>query len=394
MKLKPAKLAPALITISVIALVSIVRLLHVEFFDRLERITYDFRVRYAQRFPAPVATNLGTVFISDNTLRTINQQFGYGIYWPRHIYGRVLRELGAQGAQAVAFDILFGELHPNDAPVPVGGERQSEVIDFLHTVHPELETTPYTNAEGEPLTLVDSDDYFAWVLNRSGLAVLAAEQGVLPNALFSTNAYAIGDISADSDADGVLRRAKTFQDYRLWHPIIEAVTEGTGADLSKSKIEPGRILLYTHTSEPLLDDSGKQVFIKLNDAGEFDVRPYLTVSLSPGTNPWRKPFDTQRVWHMGIVLAARALGLDLERAEVELDRGKITLHGTNDLERVIPVDHDGYFYINWELGTLDPRLQQEPFEKLLWQDQERLAGRRCAPVEGQTRCHRIQRHRQ
>ena len=36
--------------------------------------------------------------------------------------------------------------------------------------------------------------------------------------------------------------------------------------------------------------------------------------------------------------------------------GKITLHGANGLERMIPVDANGYFYMDWRLTPNDPRL--------------------------------------
>ena len=77
---------------------------------------------------------------------------------------------------------------------------------------------------------------------------------------------------------------------------------------------------------------------------------------------------------MGIVLAAQELKLDLARAEVDLPQGLITLPGANHVERVIPVDADGSFYIDWRLTMDDPRLTCAPIEKLLFQDHQRLIG--------------------
>jgi class 3 adenylate cyclase/CHASE2 domain-containing sensor protein len=368
-KLKPVKLAPALIAVSVIAVVCIVRLPKPEFFDHLERKTYDIRVKSAQRFAPPVATNLGAVFISDDSIAVLNKEYQYGVYWPRHVYGRVLRELATQGARAVAFDILFGELKPLDAAVPVGGGRQAEAAAFIRTLHPGLEPTKFTSEQGEELMLVDSDDYFAWQMKRSGMTLLAAEQGVMPHPLFDTNAVAIGDIFANSDADGVLRRVAAFRLYRRWHPAFKQVESdrGYGVDLSKAKFEPGKIILPRRGApEPIV--------VPVDTNNSFEVADFWGNNLPPGIAPKAKAFEYDRVWHMGIVLAAQGLGLDLEHAQIDLDRGRITLNGSNGLKRVIPVDNEGYFYINWELAAIDPRLQQEPFEKLLWQDQTRLAG--------------------
>jgi adenylate cyclase len=57
-----------------------------------------------------------------------------------------------------------------------------------------------------------------------------------------------------------------------------------------------------------------------------------------------------------------------------LPRGKIVLRGANGVERTIPVDDDGYFYIDWRLTPNDPHLLQAPVENLLAQNFRRLNG--------------------
>ena len=110
MKRKPVKLAPALIVICVAALVWVVRLAQPDFFERLERMTFDMRVREAVKFPAPASSNLGFVFMDNASIVFVKTNYHYGLYWPRQIYGRIVEELAAQGAKAVAFDVIFGEL--------------------------------------------------------------------------------------------------------------------------------------------------------------------------------------------------------------------------------------------------------------------------------------------
>ncbi len=102
-KLKPFKKAPALITLCVIALVCLVRVSHLDFFERLERITYDARVRPAARFPSPVATNLGFVFVDEESIRAVRNGsvgFHFGLHWPRQVYGRLVQELSIQGPKS------------------------------------------------------------------------------------------------------------------------------------------------------------------------------------------------------------------------------------------------------------------------------------------------------
>jgi class 3 adenylate cyclase len=268
-KFKPFKRAPVILTIFVLALVCGVRLLRLDFFERLECMTYDLRARAALNFPAPAATNLAFVSMEESSITAVkNGKLGYhfGLYWPRQVYGRLIEELSAQGAKTVAFDVLFGELRHDHPPVQM--------------------------ADG---SLMESDDFFALQMHRAGNVLLAVEPDLVPPDLFLTNALAPGDISAEKDSDGVLRRVRAF--------------------------------------------------------------------------------DDQGVWDMGVVLAALELNLDLAHPDLDLAHGQITLHGAKGAKRVIPVDHNGYFYIDWRLKPNDPRLLRAPIENLLLQDKLRLLGR-------------------
>jgi hypothetical protein len=108
--------------------------------------------------------------------------------------------------------------------------------------------------------------------------------------------------------------------------------------------------------------------VPVDAENNFELADFGGDKLPPGMPPKAKAFTYERVWHMGVVLAARALALDLDHAQIDLERGTITLRGAKDVQRIIPVDAKGYFYINWELAALDPRLKTEPIEKLLWED--------------------------
>ena len=269
MKFKPFKRAPVVLAVLVLTFVCGVRLLRLDFFERLERMTYDLRTRAALHFPAPAATNLAFVSIEESSIAAVKSGklgYHYGLYWPRQVYGRLIEELSAQGAKAVAFDVLFGELRRDHPPVQM--------------------------ADG---SLMESDDFFALQMRRAGNVLLAVEPDLVPPDLFLTNALAPGDISTERDSDGVLRRVRAF--------------------------------------------------------------------------------DSQGVWDMGIVLAALELNLDLAHPDLDLAHGRITLHGANGVKRVIPVDRDGYFCIDWRLIVNDPHLLRAPVENLLLQDKLRLLDR-------------------
>jgi adenylate cyclase len=336
-KFKPPRRAPVILALAVLVLVCGVRLWNPDFADRLERMTYDLRVRAAQKFPAAAATNLAFVSMEDSSIAAIRHGLlgrPYGLYWPRHVYGRVVEELSAQGAKAIAFDVLFGELRPDHAPVQM--------------------------ADG---SLVESDDFFALQMRRAGNVISAFTTEVAPPDLFATNSLALGDISTEKDSDGVLRRIKSFN--LNWHPAFKSAARQLGISLENARIEPDKILLPQ-------SDGTNFVTVALDRDGNFDLADFVGDKIPDGWKRHDKPFT--RVWDLGIVMAAQELKLDLDHADVDLPHGKIILRGAGGVERTIPVDAKGYFYINWQLTANDPRLTRAPIEDVLRQDKLRLSG--------------------
>jgi CHASE2 domain-containing sensor protein len=233
-KLKPFKRAPVILAVAVLAFVCGLRLLQLDFFERLERITYDLRARMALHFPAPAATNLAFVSMEESSIAAVksgkinnddNKKLGYkfGLYWPRQVYGRLVEELSAQGAQAVAFDVLFGELRPDHPPVQM--------------------------ADG---SLIESDDFFALQMRRAGNTIHRHHARTVTPGFFATNALALGDISTVKDSDGILRRVKAFQVIRRWHPLFEKLADDPefGVDLGDAKFAPGKII-FAQTGRPI-----------------------------------------------------------------------------------------------------------------------------------------------
>jgi class 3 adenylate cyclase/CHASE2 domain-containing sensor protein len=363
--LKPVKRVPVFIAGGVIALVCLLRLLQVtpiehaqrhpeaglgtrfrdwlelDFFERLERITYDMRVREALKFAPNVVPNLGFAYIDDESIKVVHDgSLGYrfGLYWPRQIYGRIVRELSDQGAKAIAFDVMFPDLRPDHAPVQM--------------------------ADGK---FPDSDEFFASQMRQASNVVLAVAKGLVPPPLFRTNALTMGDIGTEKDApDGILRRVRAFRDYRLWHWAFEQVAAdpGYGVDLANAQVKSGAVILPR--------SNGEEIKIPLDKDGNFDLADIGEVPA--GVTRWAKPFTNVRIWHMGVVLAAIELGLDLKKSQVDLERGRIRLHGAPGVERVIPVDGDGHFYIDWCLPEDSPSLTKEPVQNLLRENLARLEG--------------------
>jgi class 3 adenylate cyclase/CHASE2 domain-containing sensor protein len=340
-KLKPFQRTAVLVAVFTLTLICVVRLRQFDFFERLEWMTYDLRAKAALNFPAPVATNLAFVSIEESSIKAVQSGrlgYSFGLYWPRQVYGRLVEELSAQGDKATAFDVLFGELRPDHPPVQM--------------------------ADG---SLMESDNFFALQMRRAGNTIIAATPDLLPPELFATNAFALGGISTENDSDGVLRRVKAFNVCRRWHPLFKKAAEKFNLDLADAKFAPGKIIL------PQIGTTNT-VVVPVDAENDFALTNFVGDKLPPGVAPKAKAFTDQRIWQMGIVLAAQELKLDLAHAEINLPHGIITLSGTNGVERVIPVDANGYFYIDWRLTPNDPNITRAPIESLLWQNHQRLSG--------------------
>jgi class 3 adenylate cyclase len=328
------------LALAVLALVCGLQTARLDFFERLEWMTYDLRAKAAVHFPTPITTNLAFVSVEDSSIDAVEKGtvgFHFGLYWPREVYGRLVDELHEQRANTIAFDVLFSDLRAD---------------------HPQVEM-----ANGD---FISSDEFFARQLRHAGNVILGDTADAPLPPLFATNALVLGDVTSEKDPDGVLRRVEAFRIYRRWHPILQKAADELGLDLDNARVTPGSIILpQTGTTNV--------VTIPIDADTNVDLSQ-LVVRLPPGMSPKARAFTDERVWQMGIVLAAQQLKLDLTNADIDLPDGKIVLRGENGVERTIPVDHNGYFYVNWQLAVNDPRLLQAPIENLLAQNYRRLNG--------------------
>jgi class 3 adenylate cyclase/CHASE2 domain-containing sensor protein len=338
-KVKPARRIPALIAFGVIALVCLLRLLRLDFLERLENITFDMRVREAAKFSPLVATNLGFIYIDEDSAKAVwNRSVGFhfGLLWPRQVYGRLVQELALQGAKAVAFDVIFGEVRDDLAPVLM--------------------------ADG---TTIESDEFFALQMRYASNTLIAVTKEITPPPLFLTNALAYGDITTEKDPDGILRRVQIFRLSTNWHAVFKKAAAEYGLKLDQARLKPNLLLI------PVKE--GKDLEVPLDADGNFDLADFVGNKIPSGMARKTKPFTVEPIWHMGVVLAAQELKLDLSKAEVDLARGFITLHGPG-ATRTIPVDRKGYGYVNWSMLPNNPGLTQQPIEVLLRQMFLRLQG--------------------
>jgi class 3 adenylate cyclase/CHASE2 domain-containing sensor protein len=306
--------------------------------EYVEARTYDYRVQLAARMldPHSVAPDLATLLFDDdafgkvnspeyskylapvtNLLQAAKAEFRPTWPWPRYLHGQIVRELAAEGATAVGFDVLFPE-EKNDPPVPLpdGGN-------------------------------VSSDDFFAEQIKKAGNVTLGVQRDVIPYEPFLRNAERLANILTE---DGTMRRLKAFDFVRIFHPLLTSYKKSLNLNLDNANFsDPEKIIIPCGPSsenpnpEPLAVPLNPNGTLKLNSDGSLN----LANDPSEHGPMTEKPFEMRRVWNLGLVLAAKALSLDLDKAQIT--PSEIILRGPKGLLRKIPVDSKGYFYVDWSL---------------------------------------------
>ncbi len=288
--------------------------------QRLEWLLYDWRVQLAVNSDQ-TPSRVGLVYASDNSVdRVANGEAfpatgeKYDLFWPRWpVYGRVLRELRAQGAAAVAFDVLFMDRRLSEDGLQVL-ERKGGV-----------DTT----------NVVRSDERFGQELRRAGAsATVAVIPGKMPVPVVHAGAGRVGDAISPRDADSVARRVRAMTRMRWVNPEIGIFAQRNAVDCSID--DDGAV----HVFRP--GPGGTNFVLKADEEGK------VTLPVSARFSRKVSVFQEKWVWHLGIALAGEALGLDLDNPQIL--PGAIRLKGTNGLERVLPVDDCGYVLVDWRLG--------------------------------------------
>lgn len=309
-------------------------LLHV-----LELTLFDARVIQAARSAPPLAPQLGIIVSQDSTVEKL--RLGYplgkdnkvGLLFPRKIYGRVLRELTAQGVKAVALDVMLQDARP---------DHPNEII-----IGPEPGVT----------NSVRSDEFFARQVAANGHVILASVPESPPTPRFRNVAYALGEVDSPRDVDGTARRIQAFVDCHFFSAfLVNYATAKLGLTIEAGPTNTIRL------ADPATDES---VLLPIDAEGNVT----LTYSGATLTVP---AYENRRVWHMGIVLAAADLGLDLERAEIRTNQ--IILRGTNGVVRTIPTDTSHTLPVDWSVSTVALSASRvELMEQVLREDVDRQA---------------------
>jgi class 3 adenylate cyclase/CHASE2 domain-containing sensor protein len=303
---------------------------------KLELVFFDWRARAAAKADSTISPQIALLEFDDQTVKRFRSGFPlgepYGLLFPRHLYARALRELTAQGVQGVAFDVTLQDERPDHG-----------LVDWVKD--------GVTNRIG-------SDQALEEALRASGRTALGADMESPPALPFRQAALAVGSVDSPPDVDGVSRRVFAYLDARFYSAPLLSYARKHGC-----YIEPG----------------GDPSQIKLADYGSdtnrfFPIAADGTVAVPVGTGRVALPvFETRRTWHLGIILAAMELGLDLEHSETR--PGAILLRSTNHpglAPRIIHVDVANSFPVDWSIPST--RIPSQKFEDLIASDELRQQG--------------------
>lgn len=314
---------------------SAVSLAHkLDLLEGVERASYDWRALLASRTAPEPSPELGFVFIDDESIRDIGRGetlhgVPFGLLWPRYLYARVLRELEAQGAKTVGFDVFFSDIRHDHSSLSIGSE------------------------------VIDSDIFFrSQILKSTNITLfLASVTNAVPAFLFREGNARMADVYSLRDSDGVARRINVVEDYRI--PAKPLEIHAFNERLRIVRFHPEVVLQDYETfalTTNVLDANGRMEMVGGN--GRVRLIPTL---------------ETPRVWSMGIQMAAAVLGLDLGQAQVT--NGVLVLPGTNGVSRRIPLDRQGRMIVDWTVSVARNRIFKESFEEVLGADVLREKGR-------------------
>jgi len=219
---------------------------HLSLLTRWEWLTYDARLRLAQRFDPACSDLLAAVVIDEHSLTNINRRFPGAPQWPwpHYLHGLTLKELHHQRPRAIAFDVFFLD------------QDGRQIIDLDALKGPKR---PGKIASGE---------YFARHLREAGNVILplpSASDRIDPPRLapilpqYATNAARLAH-AAQRTAHGALnhealRSIPIYLDDaaqgRIWTLGVQLVAGQLGLRLDQAECSDTRVVIPRDHAPPI-----------------------------------------------------------------------------------------------------------------------------------------------
>lgn len=165
--------------------------------ERIENITYDWRVQALSK-SKPVNSGIAMVVVDQFSLDWMEKEQGLGWPWPREVYGAITEFVKAGGAKAVVFDMLFSENS-------IYGIDDDKSFASALSKFPTVGTIVLSNSD------IGTNIWPQNIARQFSINCMPTSEST--SALFPVNEIAesfagIGSVNAKPDSDGVIRRVK------------------------------------------------------------------------------------------------------------------------------------------------------------------------------------------
>jgi len=241
--------------------------------ERLERVTWDGRVRWFAQ-PAITTPQIKLILLDESSIDWGREVMALSWPWPRELYAPLIDFCRRGHARVVAFDVLFLDPSPLDAaqdealgaairrgPPFVGALFLGETTG-IRTHWPAYAPRPEWNITGLDTWLEAGP--------RKGIDMPTAS---FPIPEVATNASLLADVKGDQDSDSIIRRGHLFRRFdgqvapsmALASYLLSRNTAGTGYEL---KVREGRVDVEGHSIP--IDEHGRAILHYRGPPGTYE----------------------------------------------------------------------------------------------------------------------------
>lgn len=169
-----------------------------------ERKTFDYRMAHYRGAVVDPNVGLDDVVIIDIDEKSL-QELGHFSRWPRFYHASLIDTLTQAGALSIGFDILFVE------PEGLSPYATQTYVKRLTQKKPDIPARDISDI----LTHLQSDTLMGKTIGKSNRVFLSLSRGpndqwLSPLPIMSSNAHGVGHVQVFPDADGVVRRVRSF----------------------------------------------------------------------------------------------------------------------------------------------------------------------------------------
>jgi adenylate cyclase len=229
---------------------------HFNVLQRLEYIAYDWQLTLARQHKVP-PEDIKVILVDDASLQAMDPIVGRWP-WPRSVFAEVIDFLAQGKSKAVIFDILFAETENGSDQANSGDARLIEATQNAGMVYHAMLLTADKEMARQAAVPLPAD---ISLHNTASLTISSARQQplllsdpnntspvynnfLLPFDGLHQGASGLGVVTAEKDADGVLRRLVPFFQYMgQSYPALSTASLSTAKGQSDTEDQSGQYVV-------------------------------------------------------------------------------------------------------------------------------------------------------